>query len=93
MIPGPVGFILGTVPAQVAGASLYRRLQKSPEITALRRSAATGLLSSIVATALYIPLGVGDWVNGSEDWRVSAFLGLCVGICQATLFKDRPRVR
>lgn len=90
MVPGIIAFIIGTVLAQFAGAFAYRRLHRSPSVTEPVRAAATGLLTAIVATGLYIPLRVGEWLSGAEDWRVSVFLALCIGICQAVLFKGRP---
>ena len=90
MVPGIIGFLIDTVSAQLAGASAYRRFHKSPTISEPVRAAATGLLTAIVAAGLYIPFRVGEWLSGAEDWRVSAFLALCIGICQAILFKGRP---
>jgi hypothetical protein len=96
MFPGLAGFIIGTLAAQIVGASVYRRLvavSQPKRLAAPIRALLTGLVTGVVATAVYIPLHVQEWISGNSDWRVSAFLGLCIGTCQALLFKDRPRLR
>jgi hypothetical protein len=37
---------------------------------------------------------VHRWVAGSQaPWGAAAFLGLCMGICQGVLFRERPLAR
>jgi len=89
-----IGFIVGTIAAQLAGSWLYWQVRgadpqrRRPEWLA---ATAAGTLAAVVATAIYVPLRVHTWVGGSgTSWAASIFLGLCMGIVQAVLFRGRP---
>jgi hypothetical protein len=90
---GVAGFLLGTAVGQLAGAWLYWRVRASHELIAREFQAATaaGITTTVVASALYIPLHVHSWIGGEgTPWAASIFLALCMGICQGALFRGRP---
>ncbi len=85
------GFILGTVLAQFAGAWSYHASKKHLGFTEVRAALAAGLTTTVVASALYLPFHVHDWIAGpGATWGVAVFLGLCIGILQGVLFRGRP---
>ena len=90
---GVAGFIIGTVAGQFSGAWAYWRIRNhagsaDPEFDA---AWAAGLVTTVIASAFYIPLGVHTWVAGDgAPWGLSVFLGACMGICQGMLFRGRP---
>jgi uncharacterized membrane protein (DUF2068 family) len=62
-----------------------------PAKSETRATAAAGLVTTVIASAIYIPLDVHTWVGGEgTSWGASVFLALCMGICQALLFRGRP---
>ena len=88
------GFIIGTLAAQLAGSWIYWQI-RSPEASPPRSEwvagGAAGLMAALVASAIYIPLGVHTWLGGEgSTWGLSIFLGVCIGICQGALFRGRP---
>lgn len=84
---GIAGFILGTVAGQFAGAWIYGRIH-GPELLA---ASAGGIVTTIVASLIYIPFGVHTWLGGEgTSWGASVFLGFCMGICQVLLFRGPP---
>src|SRR6266516_539403 len=100
---GTAGFIIGTVAGQLAGAWAYWRirgnspgqLNREDDTAAANREFdaawAAGFVTAVVASAIYIPLGVHTWVGGNgTHWGMSVFLGLCAGLCQGILFRGRP---
>ncbi len=91
---GVGGFIVGTLVGQFAGAWVYWRTRNALEGHAGRElwaGTAAGLLTAVVATAIYIPLGAHLWLAGAgAPWTAAAFLGACIGICQGVLFRGRP---
>ena len=91
---GVGGFIIGTVAGQFAGAWAYWRVrgQRSEPATRETRAAiAAGLVTTLVASAIYVPLGVHAWLGGDgTPWGASVFLGVCMGVCQGVLFRGRP---
>src|SRR5213593_2165718 len=49
-----------------------------------------GLATAIVAGAIFIALGVHKWFLGPETpWTASAFLGVCLGLCEGVLYRGR----
>lgn len=90
---GVAGFVLGTLAGQIAGAWVYWRVRASrePVVHEFQAATAAGIATTIVASALYIPLRVHTWIGGEgTHWGASVFLGLCMGICQGALFRGRP---
>ena len=95
MTLGLVGLILGLLVAQPAGASVYRLMDPPAtgnRLWPLLRALATGLTTAAVATGVFVLFRVHAWL-GDYDWRSSAFLGVCFGICQAALLKGHPVLR
>ena len=90
---GVAGFIIGTAAGQFSGAWAYWRIRNragsaDPEFDA---AWAAGLVATVIASAVYIPLGVHTWLGGDgAPWGLSVFLGVCIGICQGMLFRGRP---
>ena len=88
------GFIIGSVAGQFAGSWAYwRALGGRPSATRSEWVAATvaGLVATVVASVIYIPLGVQSWLLGEgASWGVSVFLAVCMGLCQGVLFRGRP---
>jgi hypothetical protein len=91
---GLAGFIIGTMAGQFSGAWVYWQIRGTGPGPAMRETyaaAAAGVVTAVVASAVYIPLGVHTWVGGNGiSWGASVFLGMCMGICQAVLFRGRP---
>ena len=91
---GTPGFIIGTLAGQLSGAWVYWRIRgNTPEPSTREFDAAwaAGLVTTVVASAVYIQLGVHTWVGGAgTSWGMSVFLGICAGICQGILFRGRP---
>ena len=90
---GVAGLVIGTVAGQFSGAWVYRRVRgNSPGPWSEFDAAwAAGLVTTAVASAIYVPLGVHTWALGSDaSWGMSVFLALCLGICQGMLFRGRP---
>jgi hypothetical protein len=88
---GVAGFIIGSVGGQFAGAWVYWQIRGDGPEREARAAAAAGLVTMVIASAIYIPLRVHTWVGGTDaPWGVSVFLGLCMGLCQGILFRGRP---
>ena len=91
---GILGFIVGTVAGQLCGSWVFWRVRDNnprPETQEAFAAAAAGLVTAVIATAMYIPLGVHTWVGGiGTPWGMAAFLALSMGLCQAVLFRGRP---
>jgi MFS family permease len=99
---GMIGYLIATVGGAYAGAWVYWRVRgDDPEPSKHERSAcvASGMVATIVGTALYYLLGVQVWLVGPDgSWYWSALLGLVLGILQALRFRGkllrrRPRAR
>ena len=85
------GFILGSVIAQFAGAWAYHTSKRRLAFSELPAAVVAGLVTTVIASIIYIPLHVHDWVAGpGSSWGSSVFLGLCMGIIQGVLFRGRP---
>jgi len=85
------GFIVGSVIAQFAGAWAYHASKRRLAFTELLAAIAAGLVTTVVASALYIPFHVHDWLAGpGSSWGSSVFLGLCMGVIQGVLLRGRP---
>ena len=89
---GVLGFIIGTVAGQLCGAVVYSLVNASERpLRRLAASISAGLATAACASAVYVLFGVHRWINGPESsWGPSVFLGICIGICQGVLFRDRP---
>ena len=92
---GVVGFIIGSIMGQFAGAWTYLRTKLALQAFWYREIVSAllaGLVTALIATAVYVPLGVHIWITQRQDapWAAAAFLGVCMGICQGVLFRDRP---
>ena len=91
---GMAGFIIGTVAGQFSGAWAYWRIRGKSAASPDREFDAAwagGLVATVVASAIYVPLGVHIWIGGSgTSWGASVFLGVCMGLAQGMLFRGRP---
>jgi len=86
-----IGFIIGSVIGQLAGAWTYHASKKRLAFTELPAAIAAGLATMAVASILYILWHVQDWLAGpGASCGASVFLGLCMGILQGVLFRGRP---
>ena len=88
------GFVVGTIAGQFSGAWAYWKVhglsssQTRPEWLA---ATAAGLVTTLIASTIYIPLGVHTWFGGEgNSWGASVFMGVCMGVCQGVLFRGRP---
>ena len=90
---GEIGTLVGLIVALPAGAYAYRRARAAlgPGRMLLAPAAVSMLVTAVVATAIFVPMRVHDWLGG-QDWRSSAFLAVCFGIVQGILGKDKPRL-
>jgi hypothetical protein len=91
---GIAGFIIGTIAGQICGADVYRRIiSRATSDRSLQAAIGSGLATAACSSVVYIVLGVHDWLGGADSsWGVSVFLGICMGICQAVLLRDRPHI-
>lgn len=91
---GAAGFLIASVAGQLSGAWVYWRVRGATETrpsTELRAATASGFVTALIASAAYIPLGIHTWAGGTgTHWGLSVFLGICLGICQAVLFRGSP---
>ncbi len=91
---GAGGFIIGTVASQFSGAWVYWRIRGPGAVSPNREYDAAmvaGLVTTVVASAIYILLGVHNWLDGDgASPGLSVFLGLCAGVCQGMLLRGRP---
>jgi hypothetical protein len=91
---GTAGFVIGSVAGQFSGAWVYWRIRGDTSQSSMREGEAAwaaGLVTVVIASAIYVPLGVHTWVGGDgTHWGMSVFLGLCMGLCQGMLFRGRP---
>ena len=86
-----IGFIIGSVIAQLAGAWAYHASKKRLAFTTVPAAIAAGLATTLLASILFIVFHVHDWLGGpGASWGNSVFLGLCMGILQGALFRGRP---
>ena len=87
-------FALGTLAGQVTGAWVYRRVRgvgTVPKSHELYAATSAGLVTTVVASLVFLPLGLHKWLGSQgSTWPASIFIGLCIGICQAVLFRGRP---
>ena len=87
---GILGFVIGSVAGQFCGAAVYLRVSSDPS-RKLQASIAGGVAAAVCSSAIYVAFGVQDWLAGPDSWwGVSVFMGICMGLCQAVLFKGRP---
>jgi len=88
------GFIVGTIAGQLAGSWTYWRVRgtgPTPTHPEWWSATAAGLVAAVAAAVLYLALNVHIWLGGVGSSRgLSLFLALCMGICQAVLFRGRP---
>ena len=88
------GFIFGTLVGQFAGSWAYWRARgEDPSAPRSKWLAATiaGVVTSVAASAIYIPSRVHIWIGGEgTSWGASVFIAGCMGICQAVLVRGRP---
>ena len=94
---GPAKIIfIGLVPAQVAGAWTYLKVKRSSSPRWRREWIAVtagGLGTTLVASLIYLGLGLHKQLQLPMSWGFSVFLGLCFGILQGVLFRGRPLQR
>jgi hypothetical protein len=67
---GVAAFLIGTVAGQIAGAWAYLRVRRTQEPRReLLAATMAGLVTTGVASAVYIPLGVHEWLGGvGSSW-------------------------
>ena len=91
---GILGVVLGTLAGQFAGAWMFLKVRREAQGSLRSEVAAAvtaGVTTAIVSAPIYVVLGVSSWISGGDGrWGISAFLAICVGICQAVLSRSRP---
>ena len=91
---GLSGFIIGSILAQFAGAWAYWRTRIVLTDRARRElwaASIAGVVTALVGTVAYIFFKVHLWLDvQNAPWGADVFLGICMGICQAVLFRGRP---
>ena len=91
---GPVKIIfIGLVPAQLAGAWTYLKVQGSSSPRWRREwvaATAGGLATTLVASLIYLALGLHKQLDPQMSWGASVFFGLCFGIAQGVVGRGRP---
>jgi hypothetical protein len=86
-----LGFILGSVIGQFAGAWAYHASKKRLAFRELLAALTAGVTTTLFASVVYVPFHVHEWLAGSgARWEISVFLALCMGIVQGVLFRGRP---
>ncbi len=86
-----LGFIVGSVMAQFAGAWTYRSAKRRLVLSEARAAIASGFATAIVGTLAYTLLRVHEWLGGQgASWGVSVFIAVCMGLVQGVLFRGRP---
>jgi hypothetical protein len=90
-----LGFVLGTVLGQLAGAAAYIQTKARLGFTELPAAIVAGLTTTVVASSVYLAFHVQEWLGSEPEAPVgySVFLALCFGICQGVLFRGRPFAR
>ncbi len=88
------GFIVCSMASQFAGAWAYWRTRNALADRKRREfwaAMVAGVVTALVATAAYRPLRVDLWLGGEDaPWASAAFVGVCIGLCQAVLVRGRP---
>jgi hypothetical protein len=88
------GFIVGTIAGQFLGSWAYWQVRghsAAHGVSEWLAATAAGVVATVVASAIYIPLGVHTWLGGEgTPWGAAVFMGVCVGICQGVLFRGSP---
>jgi len=91
---GPVAIIfIGLVPAQLAGAGTYVKIKDSSSPRWGREwvaASAGGLATTLVASLIYLALGLHKQLFPPMSWGASVFIGVCWGIYQGVLGRGRP---
>jgi len=91
---GAVSFLLGSIVGQLSGAWVYWRVRsavQSARTAELGAAAVSGAVTAVIASAAYLGLGIHTWAGGVDaHWGLAVFLGVCLGICQAVLFRGNP---
>ena len=94
---GVLGFFVGAVAAVLTGASVYRRLagdQVQPPVHEIVAAVVTGLVASIVASTVYILVGVHTWALGPDaSWVISVFFGVSIGLSTTVIIRSNWRRR
>ncbi len=90
-----LGFLLGTVLGQVAGAAAYMQAKTRFGFRELPAAIAAGLATTIVASVAFLVLRVHEWFGSDPEASrgISVFVGVCLGIMQGVLFRGRPLAR
>jgi hypothetical protein len=89
---GVAGFVIGTFAGHISGRWVYRQVRTEgagSNMHETRAAVASGLGTAVIASAIYILLGVHTWAGGMP-WGFSVFLGLCMGIFQGALYRGKP---
>ena len=81
-----IGLVFAVGIASTAGAWTFRSL-KQQGIGEIFAATLCGLASALVASAFFIVLRIHLWFGPEMDWRMSAFLGVCVGIWFAVMHR------
>ena len=93
----PVAIIfIGLVPAQLAGASTYLKAKGSRSPRWSREwvaASVAGLVTTLVASPIYLVLGLHKQLAGGSSWGASVFLAACFGIYEGALGRGRPLQR
>jgi len=81
--------MVGVMAGLFCGDLAYRRVLDRSQ-RPLIASVASGLVTTIVTSVVFVGMDVHHWFFGPEaPWTGSVFLGLCFGIGQGALFKGQ----
>ena len=86
-----LGFIVGTVLGQFAGALVFHASKKRLALGEAGARALAGLGTTVVTAPVFVIMGVHEWMAGEgTSWGAALFLAVCMGIIQGVLFRGRP---
>lgn len=88
---GLIGFAVGTILGQFAGAWAYRYSKRRLVLAEWKSAVVSGVATAVVSSLVFVLTSVHDWAGGiGSSWGVSVFLGVCMGIVQGALFPGGP---
>ena len=83
----------GIAAGSISGSWAYwqvRRNDSGPDRPEWIAAATAGIVTTIVASLVYVAFGLHKYLAGGSSWGASVFAGLCFGICQGALGRGRP---
>ena len=86
---GILGFLLGTMAGVVGGRVAYRRVTRKDSNRDVGGRVVAGITTAACASLVYVISDVHDWLLPGSSWGMSVFMGICMGIAQTVLVRDR----